>query len=149
MSMLNAANYCYIPPPIPFHRPERKELDKDKYMVAKLRSNPEEASSQTYELNVPYFDTGCPEVWLQFTDNLKRVLKGQNIKEAPAMVQMAKRLMQGDALAEFNHAWNKREEGEDSAEMFESCLQDISKHVSPHKHYIFRRNICITICVNC
>ena len=104
--MLTASHFKYIPPAINFNRPEKKQLEKDKYMVAKLRSVPDQFDSQTYELNVPYFDAESPEVWLQFKDALHKVLVGQNIQTGPEMVQMARRLLQGNALAKFNATWD-------------------------------------------
>jgi hypothetical protein len=49
------------PPPILFDRPSKKPLGKADYLTVKLRAVPMEADSQTYKLNVPYFQTGTPE----------------------------------------------------------------------------------------
>ena len=43
------------PPPIPFERVERKKPHDDQMVTFKLRSNPAQADSPTYELKVPYY----------------------------------------------------------------------------------------------
>ena len=47
-----------IVPPIPLQKPESKVLEKGEYHTYKLRSNPGDNGSATYELSVPYFSTG-------------------------------------------------------------------------------------------
>ena len=54
----------YVPPSIGLDRPERKEYEKSKVLSLKLRSNPADENSQTYELTVPFFRSGTPEDWL-------------------------------------------------------------------------------------
>ena len=70
--------------PIPLTRPEKKELHKGDYQTYKLRNNPTEDGSPTYELSVPYFSTGTYEEWLKFCKNVECVIAGQNVTTSPA-----------------------------------------------------------------
>ena len=54
----------YSPPPIPLERPERKTLTKQDGPTFRLRTQPENEHSPTYELQVPVFRSGTPEEWL-------------------------------------------------------------------------------------
>jgi hypothetical protein len=71
-----------ITPPIPFKRPERKELRKGEYQTYRLRNNSAEENSPTYELYVPYFISGTCKEWILIKSNLQKVLVGQNVKTA-------------------------------------------------------------------
>ena len=45
----------FVPPVIPFERPEEAKKTKDKYLTFKLRSVPTEEASTTYDLSIPFF----------------------------------------------------------------------------------------------
>ena len=91
----------FLPPPIPLERPEAKTLQKDEYLVMKLRSIPSKSTSPVYELNVPYFKDGTPEEWLKFLENFKKVLVGQDLNTGATQFAMARRLLMGDTLSQF------------------------------------------------
>ena len=79
-----------------------KELAKDQYLALKLKSVPGQATSAEYTLNVPYFQSGTPEEWLKFLQNLDRVFVGQNLTTGPNKFSMARRLLAGDSLSHFD-----------------------------------------------
>ena len=98
----NNTNHGFAPPPIPLEKPEVKELEKDQYLALKLKSIPNRANSAEYTLNVPYFQSGTPEEWLKFLQNLERVFVGQNLTTGPNKFSMARRLLAGDSLSHFD-----------------------------------------------
>ena len=57
---------------IPLKRLEAKPLVKGDYVVLKCRTIPGDASSQTYNLPIPYFRTGTPEEYLKWRNNVKK-----------------------------------------------------------------------------
>ena len=75
-----------INPPIPLERAESRSLTKGEYLAYKLRNDPADDSSPTYELTVPYFSTGTCEEWIKFRANVDKVLQGQHqvLGSAPA-----------------------------------------------------------------
>ena len=85
-------------------QPNVKELKKHESLTMKLRSDPADNNSQTYDLTIPFFRTGKPEEWLLFLKLLKQVLVGQNITAGPPKYAMTRRLIQGDTLTVFNNA---------------------------------------------
>ena len=94
----------FVPPAIALERPEKKEYDKSDLLSLKLRSNPADKNSQTYELTVPFFRSGTPEEWLVTKKNIEKVIAGQNITTPAAKYAMTRRILEGDALAKFNTA---------------------------------------------
>ena len=104
----------YIPPPIPLRRPDIDENNKRDSLVMKLRSDPTDPNSQTYELTVKLFRTGSPETWLLFIKDVKRILIGQNILQIAGKFSMVHQLLLGDALAVFNQG--AQEHGEDTCQ---------------------------------
>ena len=92
----------FAPPPIPLEKPPVKELDKDQYLALKLKSIPTRNNSAEYTLNVPYFQSGTPEEWLKFLQNLERVFLGQNLTTGPNKFSMTRRLLVGDSLSHFD-----------------------------------------------
>ena len=69
----NTGRKSHARPPIPLERPAVKELKKQEYLTMKLRSDPADANSQTYDLTIQFFRTGTPEEWLLFQRDLHRV----------------------------------------------------------------------------
>ena len=119
------------PPPIPLERPEKVDLQKGDYLSLKLQSTPGDADSQTYELSIPYYGSGTPEQWLKFTRDLNRVLIGQSITTGPPKYAMARRLLEGDALAKFNERATAN--GNETNEHFVTTLREVTTHVFPKK----------------
>lgn len=117
--------------PIPLERPEKKSLSKEQYLTFKLRSNPAEADSTTYELTVPFFKDGTPEEVLDFVRDVRRVIQGQNITTGPAKYAVMRRLLKADALAAFNSA--ATEAGNETVANFDVATNGLIKHVFPKR----------------
>ena len=103
----------------------------------KLRSDPADPNSQTYDLTIQYFRTGTPEEWLLFQRDLNRVLVGQNITTGPAKFTMIRRLITGDTLAVFNKV--AQEHGNETNAAFLRCLQDVTNHIFPQRALPFQK----------
>jgi hypothetical protein len=69
--------------PIPLKRPDVKELQKNEYQTFKLRQNPGDSDSPTYELTVPLFQTGTPEEYLTFIRDVRHLLKNKILRLDP------------------------------------------------------------------
>ena len=117
--------------PIPLERPEKKSLSKQDYLTFKLRSNPAEADSTTYELTVPFFKSGTPEEVLDFVRDVNRVIQGQNITTGPAKYAIMRRLLKADMLAAFDSA--ATEAGNETNANFEVASRGLIEHVFPKK----------------
>ena len=52
--------------PIPFVAPEEKAPKRDEYLKFSLRSDPADANSDTYDLQVQFLKQGTPELVLKF-----------------------------------------------------------------------------------
>ena len=73
-----------ITPPIPFEKPEPRQLKKDEYITMKLRTVGNDPTSATREISVPYFKKGTPEELLIFLQTFGgKIVSGQNL-DAPA-----------------------------------------------------------------
>ena len=70
----------------------------------KCCTNPGEADSTTYKIPMAYFRDGTPEEWLLFKKTLTRCITGQNVTSRPTKYSLARRLLSGCAMADFNHA---------------------------------------------
>jgi len=120
-----------VQPVIGLERPARKELRKDELLAFKLRSNPSDPKSTTYELSVPCFMTGTAEELLNFLKALRKVMVGLDMTTGPSRYSLARRLLQGDALAAFNRA--ATEQGTETKENFDKCLESLIQHVFPKR----------------
>lgn len=133
-----AATRRRIVPPIPYKRPERKELHKGEYHTYKLRNtHTADGGSQalTYDLSVPYFSTGTCEDWILFRRNLDKVIKGQNVTDGPGRFTMARQLLEGDALATFNNALD----GNETVANFNVCLDAVRDQVFPSRAILLQK----------
>jgi hypothetical protein len=87
------------PIPIPYDRQERlKDKDNEDVSVFRIRTNPTDKDSQTYDMKVLTFHTGTVEEFLLWKKDLNKVLVGQNVLSAPDKFAMTRRLLDGDAL---------------------------------------------------
>jgi hypothetical protein len=120
-----------IPPPIPLERPERQVLEDGNYVSFKLRAVPLDTESQLYSLSVPYFSTGTPESWILFRKNLDKVLVGQNVTTGPPTYAMARRVLEGAALARFEASVVDR--GTETLEHFALVIEDMGEYVFPRR----------------
>ena len=121
----------YVTPSISLERTVKKTLGKDECLTFKLRSVPADENSTTYELTIGFFKSGTPEELLLFLQNLRKIFTGQNVTTGPNRYAIARRLLQGDALAAFNRA--AAAAGTETVENFRTCVEELKKHVFPRK----------------
>lgn len=117
-------------PPIPLDRPLKRELEKGDYLVYKLRNDPADPTSGGYDLTIPYFRDGTPEQFLRFRKNLLKVFAGQNVTDGPGMFTIGRRLMDGDALSEFEN-FVTAEQLTQTVNNFNRAMEAVAKHVFP------------------
>jgi hypothetical protein len=117
------------PPPILFKRSIWKKDDDNAITTFKLRSNPTRADSQQYELKARSFSTGTVEQFIQWKNDLEKIITGQNVVRATDKFAMARRVLEGNALAEFNQAASTL--AVEDNESFTACLQALAEHVFP------------------
>ena len=91
-------------PSIPLEPPTTVTFVKGEYIVVKCRSDPTNADSLTYELPIPYFRSGTPEVYLKWLANARKAYVGKNCQSGPEKFGMFKRLLEGEAKAVFSMA---------------------------------------------
>jgi hypothetical protein len=115
--------------PISLDRPETPALIKGQYITLKLRTTPGDADSTTYDLPFPYFSSGAPETWLRFKRNILKAIVGQNITSGPPKYALARRTLEGDALAAFD-ASAITNGGETNAN-FTTTLNALTTHLFP------------------
>ena len=85
-------------------RPEKQGKNKNANEKIKCQTNPQDTNSTTYKIPMSYFRDGTPEEWLLFKKKLKRCIEGQSATTGQAKYALARRLLAGQALADFNHA---------------------------------------------
>ena len=125
-------------PIIPLERPEHTSSPKKgSGPTFKLRSQPNNENSQTYEVTVPIFRTGKPEEWLLCKRNINRVITGQNITTGPESYAMARRILDGDALTAFELAATTH--GNESVANFRLCLNDVTQHILPRRSLVLQK----------
>ena len=110
-------------------------------LTFKLQAIPTEADSITYKLTVPYFKTGTPEELLMFIFDLRKIIAGQNVTTGPNQFALARRLLQGNALAAFNKAAEAA--GTEIVPNFKASIKELVKHVFPKRALaIQKRYMC-------
>ena len=125
----NGAKFC--PPPVLLKPNEPAEPKKGDFLKIALRTNPTDANSDTYSLNIRYFRTGTPEDFLKWRKDYDKVIRGQNLTTGPSKYAMARNLLQGDALRVFNTAAST--EGNETNENFQKVLNALTRHIFPRK----------------
>lgn len=119
-------------PPIPFTRQERTELRKDEYMSFKLRSIPNDPTSSEIYLAVPYFSTGSVEQFIDWDENRRAVIVGQNLVTDAQKYTFTRLTLKGDALAAFNAAANTYANENDPG-VYDLAIVALFEHVFPRK----------------
>ena len=93
-----------LKPAIGLSRPEENKESKSPDEKIKCQTNPQDTNSTTYKIPMSYFRDGTPKEWLLFKKKLKRCIEGQSATTGQAKYALARRLLAGQALADFNHA---------------------------------------------
>ena len=112
---------------IPFERLAARSLEKGQYHVYKLRTVPADSDSPTYELTVPFFDSGTAEEWIKFRRGVAAVLAGQNVTTGPASSALVKTLLKCDSLTVLQKA--ETSIGNQTVANFNACLNEVTGHV--------------------
>jgi len=122
-------------PPIGLERPtEKKDYAKGEFATVKLRNVPNDATSMTYDYQVPFFTTGTPEEWLKFKARFNRVITGQHMTTAVQKYACARRFLQGQALSTFNNMAD--DQPNENVANFALCLDHVNESMFPQKAYI-------------
>jgi len=117
--------------PFTLERPAKKELKKDDYTIFKLKTNPQDPNSATYEFHFPYFKDGDAEEYLTFLVNLRKTIVGQGINQGPNKYALARAVLQGDALAAFNRF--ALQHGNETNQNFTAAVNSLTEHVIPQR----------------
>jgi hypothetical protein len=119
-----------VPPPIQLKRVTwSKDADDGAVTSFKLRCNPTDSNSLQYELKVRSFGTGTVEQYILWKRDLDKLIKGQNLERAEDKFEMARKVLEGDALAIFNE--KAHDEVVEDDESFKKCLEGLANHVFP------------------
>jgi hypothetical protein len=125
------------PVPIPFDRAERlKDKDNEGVSVFKLRTNPHDKDSQTYDMKVLTFHSGRVEEFLLWKKDLNKVLVGQNVQSALDKYAMTRRLLDGEALASFN---TKAAMAQETNANYVLYMHELASHVFPKNALTIQR----------
>ena len=100
-------------------------------MKIDIGSIPEDPNSKTFALDIRFFQSGAPKQWLDFKKNFEKVRVGQHLTTGPAQCQMARMLLEGEALHVFNLA--ATEHGDKTVEHFCEVMNDVTKNFLPKK----------------
>lgn len=123
------SNRNAVPPPILFKRSVwTKDTDSAMVSTFKLRCNPTESDSQVYELKARSFDTGTVEQFILWKRDLDKVIQGQNVTRPVDKFAMARRVLEGDALATFNESTM----GIETQVTFIESMKALASHIFPN-----------------
>ena len=128
----NPKSKSLVSPPIPFEKPERK-LKKEDHATLKLRSIPNDANSAAHEASMPHFKDGTPEELLEFFDQFDQVVAGQALTTGQQKFNMAKSLLEGEALSHWNHILQRPDILAQTDPCFEKAKKPLIAHVFPKK----------------
>jgi hypothetical protein len=92
----------------------------------KLCCNPTDSNSLQYELKVRSFDTGTVEQFILWKRDLDKLIKGQNLERAEEKFEMARKVLDGDALAIFNEEAHAEVIKDDDS--FKKCVSQATSH---------------------
>ena len=119
---------------IPFEKMKPKMMGKEDRLSFKLRSNPKQKDSITYEIQTYAFDEGPPEEWIEHIRTFRKLVKGQNVTTADSQFVMLKRLLQGKALLDFEQFFDEMsEEDQGTLKAVEIMLRQITKELFPER----------------
>ena len=80
-----------------------KKLTKDECITFKLRTEPANNASPTYEFTMPYlYGTEPTRSSIRFMKDFEVVITGLNITTANGMLVMARRILKGEVLSQYN-----------------------------------------------
>ena len=121
-----------IPPAVPLFPDEQPEPKKGECLKLDLRANPADPTSETYGISVRFFKDGTPAEWLVFLKTFTKVIVGQNLTTGPSKYAMARQLLQGDALREFNNEASQNDT--ETNANFQDVMKAVTKHFAHASH---------------
>jgi len=122
----------HVPAPIPLVRVKKSdEEDPNRFLHIELKSNPSQTTSQKYKKSVCIFRHGSIEDFLEWKKDLEAVFEGQSIRTAPAKFAMAKRLLEGDPLINFENSIALH--GDETEENYQAVMRDLMLYIFPKK----------------
>ena len=123
--------------PLVFKRPERGDEGKHDKKI-KCRTNPNNADSTTYKIPMAYFRDRTPEEWFLFKKKLTRCMTGQNATDGATKYALARQLLAGRALADFNRTATIN--GNESLANYTRCIQVVTFGVFPRNLFKARNS---------
>ena len=117
---------------IPLIKEKPPKIPKSERVNFTLRAEPSNPDSQTYQVTTAPFKWGKPEEWLNFRKMFFRILKGQNVTAGRDMFAMARRLLDGQALATFESVVSDQSLTE-SANNLKIAFHAITTDIFPHR----------------
>ena len=80
-------------PPLPLQPEDLQEPKKGEYVKLDLRSNPTDENSETFAVDVRFFDSGTPRQWINWCKDFEKVILGHNLHTGPSKYNMAQTLL--------------------------------------------------------
>ena len=100
-------------------------------MWFKCRTIPGDATSQTYDLQIPYFRTGAPKECLKCRNNVKKGMIDYGATTGPQEYSFTRRLLERDALAVLELKAIKF--GAETGPHYTEVMDELTKHIFPSK----------------
>ena len=120
-------------PPIPFDREEDEAYAKGRFVVMRLRANPQDDKSPTHDVQVPYFYDGTCEQLLEFIEKVRAVCVGQALVTGPQKFSFMRQVLKGGPLAQWNYVASTQPGMTESDAEFEICLRSLVSYVFPRQ----------------
>eukprot|EP00980_Cylindrotheca_fusiformis_P014986 scaffold4112_cov60-Cylindrotheca_fusiformis.AAC.4 len=90
---------------IGLERPKPKDpRDKTAFVRFSCRNDPDDPNSPTYELQVPYFDSGMPAELLELLEKVAEVQAGQDLTTGPDKYRLMRQVLKGAGKTQFEEA---------------------------------------------
>ena len=127
----NDGRVTMAPPPMPLVPRTRPPAKSEDGIKLKLRSEPTNPDSSTYTFFMRFYkaDMNDPEWYSDWVLDLKRVIRGHNITGGPARYQLARDLLRGRHLYDFNSF--AQQLGAETIPHFEECIRKLGLQIYP------------------
>ena len=123
---------------IPLIREQPAKIPKSERIILKLRSNPSQTDSQTYEISTYAFDHGSPEEWLHHQEVMRKIFIGQNATTGPQRFALARRFLKGKAKADLEKSVSENDRAETNAQLV-LALNDVARGIFPLRAVAMQR----------
>ena len=119
------------PAPISIHPRQKPSIKDSETLKYKLRCEPADPNSSTYYFIMKVLPSNCndPEQYCDFLIDLKRVINGLGLQGGPARYRLAKDLLKGRHLFDFNSFAQIL--GPETIPHFEECLRRLGLRIFP------------------